>query len=204
MLHYPFIVNFLDQVFEKPRFGGPKVRFPELISIQCRLFETGAVLGRALRKVLRDLAKTFSEPGMHDVLASHITERAQQRVGWYKRLSGEPKSMFDFFLFTELQGKGAPEDAIHQWKNKRVDLALAYSICSLSMVEGIGVWVVYPELTASMWNNSWDSMDNAVWEKARDRGLLIEKPTLPVSLDDRQAIVLEALLFSCWLLPGTC
>lgn len=151
-------------------------------------------MGRIFRSALPAFAKTFSEPGMHRELAGHIGERAKERLALYRRLSGEePDSLFRLFLLTELEGKVAPRDAIHQWKNKKVDLQYAYSMCVLSMVEGIGLGALYPGETASMWNSSWGSVDPEVWGEARDAGLMVEQPAQPVGLEEREGTIRQGV-----------
>jgi hypothetical protein len=57
--------------------------------------------------------------------------------------------------------------------------------------EGIGFGSSFPELTERMYRNSYEHIDTDLWSEARTHGLAIpEKPEI-VSLEEREATVLQ-------------
>ena len=72
-----------------------------------------------------------------------------------------------------------------------MSLVVAYPDIEGFGLEGIGFGASFPELTKRMYRNAYEGIDTHLWSEARAHGLAIpEKPEI-VSLEEREATVLQ-------------
>lgn len=172
-------------------------------------YETGALLGRAMRDKLDILHKMLVKPGT-DINRSiaFIQSEAKDRLKNFTEEKGkEPDTFNDFIFFKELEeaakvmGLSIDEDAYYQdpkshLKNLRKlyghELALddVYRSILNCGLYGIGFGSSFPELTVRMYKNSYEDINMNKWAEARSYGLNIpEKPDI-IPLEEREQSIL--------------
>lgn len=174
-------------------------------------YETGALLGRAMRHKLDILHKMLVKPGT-DINRSiaFIQSEAKARLKKFTEQKGkEPDTFNDFIALTELEeaakvmGLSIDEDAYYQDpKSHLKNLGKLYShevalddvyknILNCSLY-GIGFGSRFPELTVRMYKNTYENIDVNMkeWAEARSYGLNIpEKPDF-IPLEEREKEIL--------------
>jgi len=174
-------------------------------------YETGALLGRAMRHKLDILHKMLVKPGT-DINRSiaFIQSEAKARLKKFTEQKGkEPDTFNDFIALTELEeaakvmGLSIDEDAYYQDpKSHLKNLGKLYShevalddvyknILNCSLY-GIGFGSRFPELTVRMYKNTYENIDVDMkeWAEARSYGLNIpEKPDF-IPLEEREKEIL--------------
>jgi len=172
-------------------------------------YETGALLGRAMRHKLDILHKMLVKPGT-DINRSiaFIQSEAKARLKKFTEQKGkEPDTFNDFIALTELEeaakvmGLSIDEDAYYQDpKSHLKNLGKLYShevalddvyknILNCSLY-GIGFGSSFPELTVRMYKNPYENINMSEWEEARSYGLNIpEKPDF-IPLEEREKEIL--------------
>lgn len=174
-------------------------------------YETGALLGRAMRHKLDILHKMLVKPGT-DINRSiaFIQSEAKARLKKFTEQKGkEPDTFNDFIALTELEeaakvmGLSIDEDAYYQDpKSHLKNLGKLYShevtlddvyknILNCSLY-GIGFGSSFRELTVRMYKNTYENIDVNMkeWAEARSYGLNIpEKPDF-IPLEEREKEIL--------------
>jgi len=174
-------------------------------------YETGALLGRAMRHKLDILHKMLVKPGT-DINRSiaFIQSEAKARLKKFTEQKGkEPDTFNDFIALTELEeaakvmGLSIDEDAYYQDpKSHLKNLGKLYShevalddvyknILNCSLY-GIGFGSSFPELTVRMYKNTYENINVNMkeWAEARSYGLNIpEKPDF-IPLEEREREIL--------------
>ena len=174
-------------------------------------YETGALLGRAMRHKLDILHKMLVKPGT-DINRSiaFIQSEAKDRLKKFTEEKGkEPDTFNDFIALKELEeaakvmGLSIDEDAYYQDpKSHLKNLGKLYShevalvdvyknILNCSLY-GIGFGSSFPELTVRMYKNTYENIDVNMkeWAEARSYGLNIpEKPDF-IPLEEREKEIL--------------
>ena len=174
-------------------------------------YETGALLGRAMRHKLDILHKMLVKPGT-DINRSiaFIQSEAKARLKKFTEQKGkEPDTFNDFIALTELEeaakvmGLSIDEDAYYQDpKSHLKNLGKLYShevalddvyknILNCSLY-GIGFGSRFPELTVRMYKNTYENIDVNMkeWAEARSYRLNIpEKPDF-IPLEEREKEIL--------------
>ena len=174
-------------------------------------YETGALLGRAMRHKLDILHKMLVKPGT-DINRSiaFIQSEAKDRLKKFTEQKGkEPDTFNDFIALKELEeaakvmGLSIDEDAYYQDpKSHLKNLGKLYShevtlddvyknILNCSLY-GIGFGSSFPELTVRMYKNTYENIDVNMkeWAEARSYGLNIpEKPDF-IPLEEREKEIL--------------
>lgn len=248
-LPYFFALDWLDRAVEKPRFGEPYVPFGRLTAIGMLMFETGALVGHALREQLPTLTLMLGDPWTqmeqilvgynpnapmpHDGITSEdwytylrsspaARERAAEQLlerghscladygivqGFYKHK--EPHSFFELYMYAFLHERAVavadfdpfPEEDsapalrefLHDWASDKEEIIGAYAHCESAMEAGLGMGAKYPDMTESLWRNTWEHPDEAEWEQWASLGLPLEKPPKPITFEERQESLLSVL-----------
>ena len=184
-------------------FGGPYIRFYNLFEVLFYLYMTGAILGRARRDKVSELAKIFSVPGREEEFMNWLQEQAKERLDKFRNEVGkEPSTFTEFILFREFEsatgmsltgwfGNKKETKKLLKACDEKVPLEKAEPVIKEFQLEGIGFGSSFPELTEKMYRNSFENIDMDVWSKHRACGLAIsEKPTI-ISLEEQEDIVLN-------------
>ena len=174
-------------------------------------YETGALLGRAMRHKLDILHKMLVRPGT-DINRSiaFIQSEAKVRLKKFTEEKGkEPDTFNDFIALKELEeaakvmGLSIDEDAYYQDPKSHLknlgklyghELALddVYKNILNCGLYGIGFGSSFPELTVKMYKNTYENIDINMkeWAEARSYGLNIpEKPDF-IPLEEREREIL--------------
>jgi hypothetical protein len=193
----PTFIGFLSipvvtKVAKTRLFGGPYVHFGGFLMVCSYLYENGAILGRAKRDKLTELAKMFSIPGTEVENINSLQEQAKTRL---KKFGGEPSSFYIFFISGELEKLGLSLSSdlkvLKKAFKEKWSLKTTEPFIKIFGLEGIGFGSSFPELTEKMYRNSYENIDMDVWTKHRAHGLAIpEKPTI-ISLEEQEKTVLQ-------------
>ena len=173
--------------------GRVNVRIQDFMFAGFWLYQTGAVLGRARSDYASLLAKMLVIPGENEHrLAEFLLDLGTERLRQY---SGEPNSFLSLFYSTEWQNFGYswPYDykAIDSLGSRKMKLDRHTELkLKMFVVEGIGLGVKQPDLTALMWKNTWDTPDHTLWRYARQAGLDIPEAPTRIPLVERERDVL--------------
>jgi len=175
-------------------------------------YETGALLGRAMRDKLDILHKMLVKPGT-DINRSiaFIQSEAKDRLKKFTEEKGkEPDTFNDFIAFKDLEeaakvmGLSIDEDAYYQDPKSHLknlgklyghELALddVYKNILNCGLYGIGFGSSFPELTVRMYKNTYENINVNMkeWAEARSHGLNIpEKPDF-IPLEERNKEILQ-------------
>jgi hypothetical protein len=203
----PTLMGFLGMVpvqkmMKKPLFGGPYIRLYNLFEVLSYLYMTGAILGRARRDNITELAKMFSALGREEEFMNWLQTQAKGRLDKFRNEVGKEPDRFDeFILFREFENIGVSLTGWFGDKEKtketlkacdeKVPLEKAEPVIKEFQLEGIGFGSSFPELTEKMYRNAFENIDMDAWADARAHGLAIpEKPT-KISLEEQEEIALQ-------------
>ena len=206
------------QVVKRRLFGKPFIRWSNFCEVLWFMYESGAILGRARHNKLDILEKmlvswvsiiptgsnyfylTRFKPGIEQI--EFLRKIAKKRLDTFRNEVGkEPDTFFEFILFREIERLIglSPADSLKPYirKNQRplgerkMSLEVAYPDIEGFGLEGIGFGGSFPELTERMYRNAYEGIDTGLWSEARAHGLAIpEKPEI-VSLEEREATLLQ-------------
>lgn len=165
------------------------IRFGPLISAGGFLFESGAVLGRAMRTKLEAFAYPFcgEEPDSQE-LAEYLREEGREIA----KLSGDATTVQVLVLVTQMRRSdpGASLDNLGAWMlergNREVELEQAMQKGYTFGVEGVGFGATFPERFEELYKNSYGKDDLGTRQRAVKAGLDIPpEPPEFVPLDAR-------------------
>jgi len=206
----PTLMGFLgrvlaDKVTKTRLFGEPYIRFSDLCTVISFLYESGAILAHARRNKLGVLEKMLVAYGVpKGTYIEKLRDLAKYRLDMFRSEVGkEPNTFFEFIQVFQLRseaGLSLNEAFKADIKgDKRIVKAFhkKYSVKLFQLNnwwegnEGIGFGSSFPELTERMYRNAYEHIDTGLWSEARAHGLAIpEKPEI-VSLEEREATVLQ-------------
>lgn len=197
-------IPIVTKVAKTRLFRGPYIRFYNLFEVLSYLYMTGAILGRARRDNITELAKMFSMPGGEEEFMNWLQKQAKERLDTFRNEVGkEPDTFNEFILFKEFES--AIGLSMEDWfkayadgntrimrvADEKVPLEKAEPVIKEFQLEGIGFGSSFPELTEKMYRNAFENIDMDLWSKHRAHGLAIpEKPTI-ISLEEQEEIVLQ-------------
>lgn len=213
----PLLVEYfastpLKLAVRKKLFGKRYITMFYYSRILAFQYETGALLGRAMRHKLDILHKLLVKPGT-DINRSiaFIQSEAKDRLKKYTEEKGkEPDEFNDFIALKELEeaakvmGLAVDEDAYYQGPKSHLknlgklyghELALddVYRDILNCGYYGVGFGSSFPELTVRMYKNTYENINVNMkeWAEARSYGLNIpEKPDF-IPLEEREKEVLQ-------------
>lgn len=172
-------------------------------------YETGALLGRAMRHKLDVLHKMLVKPGTDiNRNIAFIQSEAKARLKKFTEEKGkEPDTFNDFIALKELEeaakvmGLSIDEDAYYQDPKSHLknlgklygrELALddVYKNILNCSLYGIGFGSSFSELTVRMYKNSYENINMNEWAEAWSYGLNIpEKPDI-IPIEEREKEIL--------------
>jgi len=196
-------IPIVTKVAKTRLFGGPYIRFYNLFEVLSYLYMTGAILGRARRDNITELAKMFSMPGGEEEFMNWLQKQAKERLVKFRNEVGKKPDRFDeFILFREFEsatgmsltgwfGNKKETKKLLKACDEKVPLEEAEPVIKEFQLEGIGFGSSFSELTEKMYRNSYENIDMDLWSKHRAHGLAIpEKPTI-ISLEEQEEIILQ-------------
>ena len=197
----PSLMGFLGttaitKVTETRLFGGRYLRLLNFLGLLSYLYESGAILGRAICNKLRILTKMLVVPGAEiDKFIKISGDAAKERLDTFRNEVGnEPDTFNEFILLRALERLTGPSPDLKALKkvfSQKVPLEKAWIDIQTFGVEGIAFGSSFPELTEKMYRNSYESPDVDKWSKARAYGLDIpEKPEI-ISLEEQEEVILQ-------------
>jgi hypothetical protein len=170
-------------------------------------YETGALLGRAMRDKLDIFHKMLVKPGT-DIKRNiaFIQSEAKDRLKRFiEEKEKEPDTFNDFIALKELEeaskATGLSIDNIYSPKyhlkglkklyGRELALDDVYTNILNCGLYGIGFGSSFPGLTVRMYKNSYEDINMNEWAKARSYGLNIpEKPDI-IPLEEREKEILQ-------------
>lgn len=178
---------------------APYMLFRDFLWITVFIYETGAILGRAMRDRLVILAKILPIPtGQEEEHIRLCQQSARRRVD---ELGGEPLSFHQLICTTELGKLGlafdSPSKSTFEELRKLLNTkwSLDYKGCLFLDVfghEGIGCGSVFPELTEKMYRQAYeDTIRGKLLDRAYE-GIPIPALSTFETLETREQEVLSA------------
>lgn len=184
----------VSRVVTKGLFGGYFVRFSPLFwGAGLWVFEKGAVLGRARSDRLEIVARMLSQPGRERDACDFLRRTGIEQIKqWVEEYGKEPDSFHDFWAKTQFEGIDLLDlDMIKRLSNKKYRLGEVLPKLNEWLARGIGFGAASPELTESMWRNTYEvTRDEDRWVKAARAELSIPDQPARLTLEEMQHLVL--------------
>ncbi len=209
------------EVVKEDASGKPYVYLFEYYMILQVIFESGAVLGRAMCNKIDKFRKMLLIPPTKDDALEKATKAAKAIFDAATKESGnEPSNFGDFIhgmLFKEAIGLSLRDCAevlmrdkkrfkeiqrtVEKKAQQKGSLSDNYDVLMLYGYWGIGFGIRFPELTEKMYRNLHENIDVDAYSKLRELGLLVpperglpipEKPEV-LSMEEREKELLQLL-----------
>lgn len=182
----------MRKVVETRLFGGTYIRFSNFLLVASFLYESGAILGRAKRDNINELAKMVSVPGREEEFMNWLQEQAKKRL---EKIGEEPNSFYLFFVSGELEKLGLSLSSDLRVLKKAFEEKWPFEklepFIKAFGIDGIGFGSSFPELTEKIYRNAHESIDSDIWSEARAYGVDIPEKPERISLEEREEIVLQ-------------
>lgn len=197
----------LKQVVRKKLFGKRYIQFIDYARILAFQYETGALLGRAMRDKLDIFHKMLLKPGadINNSITS-IQSKAKDHLKKFTEEEGkEPDTFYDFIATRELtkaeKVMGLSTVDVHEPKRHLKELGKLYghelalddvytNIFNSGLI-GIGFGSSFPELTVKMYKNAYENIDKNGWPEAGSHGLNLPEAPDIVSFEEREESILR-------------
>lgn len=202
-----FGMGAVQQVAKTRLFGGPYLRFCDFVNVSAYLYQSGALLARAMNKLdkLTILAKMFSEPGRERDVINWLQDLAKNRLDEYVDTFGQqPTSLLNFVLATEYKkvgiifpfdGAGTLTNTHMKQVSKVADSKMVLNdvepAIKNSMLEGIGFGSSFSALTERMYREANEEIDIDQWSEWRGHGLNIPETPTVITLEEQEQLVLS-------------
>ncbi len=185
-------IPIVTKVAKTRLFGGPYIHFYGYLMVYSYLYENGAILGRARRDKITELAKLFSIPGTEAENVNSLQEQAKARL---EKFEGEPNSFYMFFISGELEkidlSLSADLNVLRKAFEEEWPLEKVEPLIKMYGLEGIGFGSSFPDLTEKIYRNSHESIDMDVWSEAREHGLFFPEEPARISLEEQEETILQ-------------
>ncbi len=218
----PTLTSFLAwpftkiEVVKEDAFGKPYVNLFEYYMILQVIFESGAVLGRAMCNKIDEFRKMLLIPPTKDDALEKATKAAKAIFDAATKESGnEPSNFGDFIhgmLFKEAIGLSLRDCAevlmrdkkrfkeiqrtVEKKAQQKASLSDNYDVLMLYGYWGISFGIKFPELTEKMYRNLHENINMDAYSELKELGLLVgdigEKREV-ISLEEREKELLQLL-----------
>lgn len=172
----------LSQVLEKRLIGSPFVRLSNLMVVVTYLYETCAILGRAMRSRLVTLEKVLATPDREGEFIEYLQNRVRERVEGRKQ---DPDCFYRFYGWRWARNVIHARDIRNLKKamDRRWPLDRARAVVDDVQggpIEGIGFGICYPELTERMYRRAHENVEWRFWNDVKTNGHRWEETLGPV------------------------
>lgn len=148
---------------ETPRFGRPFMKYSNLLPLCGFMYESGAVLGRALGSKVSALEPVLGTPAEPGQLICALQKFASDRLAQFPE---QPRSFGLFILTTELRRLNLSLDSdmksLKKMFETKADPKVASEMLEIHMAEGIGFGSLYPVLTEQLQQLTYDDSMKAL------------------------------------------
>ena len=180
-------MNLMSGATEKPQSSWPFIRFSKLLVLKGFMYESGAILGRALGSKLYALEPLLGTPERQGESIAVMQSCARARLAQF---AGQPRSFGLFIMESVLQecnlSLTSNKNLLKRAFDTKVYLEDAVKHRDISMAEGIGFGSLYPELTEELYRESYENPNETNWAEARRFGLNIAEHADVVFLEERE------------------
>ena len=194
-----FVIPLLRERAHKGLFGKPQLEFMDVLQIGAFNFESGALIGRALRDKQAVLEKVIGHPKEEGAVISFIIEAAERR----RRMFPDETSMAMLVLKSDLADLGLSYDEllidqrVRKTLKTKIPLDDALQRSELTMALGIGFGIRFPDDTEAMYRRTYEDTDpskSSAWQRFHQAGLAIpEQPTIyPLEERERESLAVLA------------
>ena len=180
--------NLMDAALEKPLFGRQFVRYSKMLTLSGYMYESGAILGRALHTNIDSLETVLGAPENPGELIRVLQQGAKDTLEQYQE---KPTSFGLLVAETYLREYGlsltSPDvKRMKQLLETKVEPRVADGNVQDSMAGGIGFGSLYPELTEEIYKATYQQHDAAAWSQARMHGLEVPERNDAISLEEQE------------------
>lgn len=198
----------MKQIIQTSASGKQYIRLYNYFEALPFQYESGAILGRAMRNKLSTFEKMLSTPyGTEGQTAEDLQNSARERLNRYREdATKEPDTFYELIFKREIENAtglslddyyeaGIRKDKKTLEKmlkvfNENVEVAKAAFGMRVFGLEGIGFGSSFPELTERMYKNAYENVDMDMWAKAKEMSVDIpEKPDF-IPLERREGGIL--------------
>ena len=163
-----------SKMIEKDWLGKPTIKFENYLLVSNYLYEIGAIIGKLYLGKLPILWQMFDvESGKEDESIQYFQDEARKRIDRYGK---EPDSFFIFFWTTELSKIGLNLEFspnVTKALGEKMPVQEAEPLVKMWGTEGIGFGSKYPDLTARILKNTYDSDTSQTRAEMRKHGVNI-------------------------------
>ncbi len=183
-----FALPLVRQTMGKVLFGKPKIAYTHVLQIEGFLYESGALVGRALVEKATVLEQVLGNPEFEGALIAFMIKKATERRDKFP----DETSFAMLIIKSEMAKFGlSPLDGM---SDTRVSAALQRKLPVTDMepqietlcAEGIGFGLAFPAQTESMYRATYEQIDKAKWAQYRSYGLVIPEHPTEYSLEQRE------------------
>jgi len=153
------------------------------------------------------LARMFSEPGRESDVISWVRRLSNKRLSEYKDVFGEEPTAFQTYItgleyqtagltlqFGNARLKGSFKEhtkQVEKLSKHKLPLDFADQKLQMTVSEGIGFGIEYPDLTERMYREANENIDRKSWDEARQAGLDIPQNPEVITLEEQEDIALS-------------
>jgi len=187
----PILEPVTHKSFRSPE---PYVRVGELLQAKLEAFETGAVLGAAMKDRFRVLSRMLVWSDGFDSIADGLMEEGRSHLDLARHLLRDvpAASLIDVFLLLEFPSAGRASGDFLSATGKKVKLTLATEFCPAALIKGLGLGAADPEYLESIWRNMWAPQEGSLRTAYELMGAPLTLPVAFCDFGDRKAeLVLE-------------
>ena len=206
----PTLMSFLGSrpvargLAKKRLFGGPYIRLYDFCELLTFMYESGAILGRAMSNKLGILEKMLAVPwwAPEPMTMKFAQEMAKERLNAFRNETGaEPDSFIKFIQLKELERRigllalsvlPSGNKEARKAVDKKIPLAEAALPINTFGLEGVGFGSCSPTLTERMYRTDYENI-NAEWSESRAHGLAAPEEPPQESFEKREKNVLQVV-----------
>lgn len=191
-------------IAKKRLFGEPYIRIHDFCELLSFMYESGAILGRAMSNKLDILEKMLAVPwwAPEPMTMKLAQEMAKERCNAFRNEIGEePDSFIKFIQLKELERRIGPlalsaltsgNKKAKKALDKKIPLAEAALPMNTFGLEGVGFGSSFPKLTERMYRYDYENINEERFE-ARAQGLAIREKPPQESLEKREENILQVV-----------